>query len=130
MRQWSDRKKKVDIPVISGYIFVRCCPTDLDTIKRIYGVSDFLRFGREPYIIDSKIIADLNFMLSFADEEVEFSHSVPSSESNVKVKVVKGKLKGLVGELVDGASRIAVRVGEFGCAVCGVGKDLEFRRVE
>ena len=39
VHQWSDRKKKVDIPIISSYVFVRISP---DERKNIYPISGFV----------------------------------------------------------------------------------------
>ena len=43
VRQWSDRKKHVQVPLFSGYIFVFTDPEDFTKIKMIESVVDFVK---------------------------------------------------------------------------------------
>ena len=60
--------------------------------------------------------ARFRFMLDYSEEAI-CMNSAPLSRGE-KVRVVKGPLTGLVGELVmvDGRSKIAVRLNMLGCA--------------
>ena len=50
-RVWSDRKKKVVVPVINGYIFVCITPDEMRKVKQIPGVVQFVRDKGAPAII-------------------------------------------------------------------------------
>ena len=61
-------------------------------------------------------MARFRFMLDYSEEAI-CMNSAPLSRGE-KVRVIKGPLTGLVGELVmvDGRSKIAVRLNMLGCA--------------
>lgn len=117
---WSDRKKKVDVPVISSYVFVWCKPKDFMFVKSVPGVSAFLSLGSRPTPIDAGVIADLQFMIANAEEQVEFTGE--NLAVGDKVEVVKGKLKGLTGELIErqGEYKFLIRLDKFGCVMASV----------
>ena len=117
---WSDRKKKVDVPVISSYVFIRCQPKDFMFVKSVPGVAAFLSLGSKPTPIDSKVIADLQFMIANAEEQIEFTGE--NLAVGDRVEVIKGKLKGLTGELIErqGEYKFLIRLDKFGCVMASV----------
>ena len=44
MRQWSDRKKKVKVPLFPGYIFVKCLASEVAKISGYRGIVGPVRF--------------------------------------------------------------------------------------
>jgi len=34
LRQWSDRRKKVKVPLLPGYVFVKCSRKDIQSVVR------------------------------------------------------------------------------------------------
>ena len=94
IRQWSDRRKKVDRLVIPMMIFVHVTPQERPE-------EQMERF---------------RFMLDYSPEAVEIC-STPLAAGDA-VKVIKGPLAGLEGELVmiGGKSKVAVRLDMLGCA--------------
>lgn len=98
IKQWSDRKKKVEVVVIPMVIFAEVS-TDEDvlTIKKHPLILKVLTLPghKEPAQIPSKQIEQLKFMLNESEEPVEFV------QGNFKifdaVKVVRGHLAGLEG---------------------------------
>ena len=67
-------------------------------------------------LIPDEQMARFRFMLDYSEEAICMNSS-PLARGE-KVRVVKGPLTGLVGELVnvDGKSKIAVRLNMLGCA--------------
>ena len=98
IHQWSDRRKLVE--------------TVLATVSR-YMV---LRGEGKPAVIPDDQMARFRFMLDYSEEAICMNYS-PLARGK-KVRVIKGPLTGLVGELValDGKSKIAVRLDMLGCA--------------
>ena len=43
MRQWSDRKKMVELPLMNGYVFVRSDEVQIEKILQTKGVVNFVR---------------------------------------------------------------------------------------
>ena len=76
-----------------------------------------MRGESSPTIIPDEQMARFRFMLDYSEEAI-CMNSAPLARGE-KVRVVKGPLTGLVGELVtvDGRSKIAVRLNMFGVLV-------------
>ena len=109
VRQWSDRKKVVEVPLINSYVFVRMVLSQRFVVLQDPGAVCFINFERLPAPVADKDIDYLKRILSedFAVEVVE----VPLSRGE-KVMVISGELMGLEGELVDhkGGQRVVVRI--------------------
>ena len=120
IRKWSDRSKKVEIPLINGYIFVYVNLLQMQKVLTTFGVVSFLKEFGIPAPIPDKQIKALRFMNDNAEEEVEISTvDLPVGSY---VRVLLGKLAGLEGELVEvrGKHRIMVRLEHLGCALTTV----------
>ena len=56
LKQWSDRKKKVVTPLISGYVFVKTSIKERDEVFKVNGVIQYVRYnGADAIIKDSEI---------------------------------------------------------------------------
>lgn len=56
INQWADRKKKVSVPLFTGYVFVRINDRDLTKVRYTLGVLNYIYFMGKPAIIrDSEI---------------------------------------------------------------------------
>lgn len=120
IRIWSDRKKKVSLPLIPGYIFVHISPENILKTLNIPGVVTFLKEKSVPAAIPDDQIRRLRMMVEHAFDEVEFVASPVNVGDKVRVK--QGDLEGLIGELVEirGKYKIAIRLQYFGCALTTV----------
>lgn len=119
VRQWSDRKKKVERVLIPMMIFVRVDTSAQRTVITLPSVLRYLTLRGEhtPTEIPAEQMDRFRFMLDHSDSAVTFS--VEDLQPGEKVRVIKGSLAGLEGELVtvEGKSRIAIRIRQLGCAV-------------
>ena len=117
-RRWSDRSKKVQRVVIPMVVFVRISPSERIPVLRLPSVSRFmvLRGESTPAVIPDEQMHRFKFMLDYSDEAINMS-TTPLSPGT-KIKVIKGPLSGLQGELVtvNGKSKVAVRLTMLGCA--------------
>lgn len=122
VRQWTYRKKKVEVPVIGGMIFVRVGRQEQVKVLQTKGVVAFLRLKGEqgPAVIPDRQMEAFRFLLDFSDEAVEMTNE--SVEVGDLIQVAKGPLKGLEGELIkfQGKSKVAVRIGMLGCAMVDI----------
>lgn len=117
IRRWSDRKKKIETPLISGYVFVCVTTSQFLEVLNTPGVVTFLKEKSIPVAIPDIQIKRLKFMVEESPEEVEFSTGEFHPGDRVEVKL--GRLTGLTGELVEirGKYKIAVRLEHFGYAL-------------
>ena len=118
VRQWSDRKKKVDRVLISMLIFVY-----VDTHQQLQVLQDpsvlrymVLRGEHTPAVIPKHQMDSFRFMVEQSPAPVNFDNA--SMQLGQEVRVVKGPLAGLTGTLVNikGKSSIAIEVDRVGWA--------------
>lgn len=119
VRQWSDRKKKVDMVVIPMVIFAKVASSDLLDIKKQPLIVRALSLpGRKEITpIPEDQINSLKFMLNASTEPVTFEPGVFNLSDNVIV--VRGNLKGLVGKikrLADNRVKLIVAIDFLGGA--------------
>ena len=118
IHQWSDRRKIVESVLLPMMVFVHADPKERMAALTLSTVSRYmvLRGEGKPAVIPDEQMARFRFMLDYSEEAICMSYS-PLARGK-KVRVIKGPLTGLVGELValDGKNKIAVRLDMLGCA--------------
>ena len=118
MHQWSDRRKLIESVLLPMMVFVHADPKERGEVLSLSTVSRYMvmRGESSPAVIPDEQMARFRFMLDYSKEAVCMSSS-PLARGE-QVRVIKGTLSGLVGELVsvDGKSKIAVRLNMLGCA--------------
>ncbi len=97
IRQWSDRKKVVEKPLLSSYIFVKIIPKNFPFVYKTYGVVKFVSFEGQPVAIPQKQIDTLRLII---DSNADIEVSSEKFEKGDNVEVVAGALAGLTGELI------------------------------
>ena len=117
LHQWSDRKKRVTLPLITGYIFV-CVPVgDLRHLLPLPGICNVLSEDGHPAAIPDKQIRQLELAERYCSEELRLIEApLPVGSA---VRVTAGPLCGVEGELVsyEGNDCIALRIDNLGCAL-------------
>ena len=108
-RIWSDRKKLVEKPLLSSYIFVKTKSKYFPDVYKTQGVVKFVTFEGRPASIPQKQIDNLRLLIN-SDEDIEVS-SEKFAQGDF-VEVVNGSLVGLTGELIKIGSknRVVVRI--------------------
>jgi len=111
-RQWSDRKKLVEKPLLSSYVFVRVVPKEFPVVYKTSGVVKFISFEGQPVAIPQNQIDNLKLLVN-SDAEIEVTSEKFATGDNVEV--VAGSLVGLTGELimVGKQKRVIVRIDKL-----------------
>jgi transcription antitermination factor NusG len=95
MKQWSDRKKMVESPLISGYVFVKPTEIQRDKVLQIPGVLHYVRYnGNDALIRDIEIEALLSIEQKGYFVEGRFTEEWKSGD---KAQILHGPFKGLRG---------------------------------
>lgn len=97
--QWSDRKKKIDRVVIPMVIFVRLAQNEEDKFRKLSFILKFITYPGSKELatpIPNEQIEKLKFLLHNADAKVSIVENLKVGD---KVRLVKGPMKGLEGEL-------------------------------
>ena len=99
VRQWSDRKKKIERIIIPMVIFVLVDKEEEINLRKSALVYKFISYpgSREAAVIPNEQVEKLKFMLHHADSAVEFSDTI--YEIGEEIEIIRGPLKGLYGEL-------------------------------
>ena len=111
-KQWSDRKKKVQEPLIRSYLFVRITEKEYQNVLRVPGVVKFISFSDRPITIpDYQIDVMKKLLADGTDVEVSSEHFAPGDP----VEIVAGKLMGLTGELIEskGNKKVIIRIDQL-----------------
>jgi transcriptional antiterminator RfaH len=108
-RMWSDRKKLVEKPLLSSYIFVKTKKKSFPKVYKVPGVVKFVSFEGQPVSIPQNQIDNLRLLIN-SDAEIEVSSDKFAQGDNVVV--VSGSLIGLTGELIriGSKNRVVVRI--------------------
>jgi transcription antitermination factor NusG len=96
MRQWSDRKKKVEEPLFKSYVFVRVDDSDREQVFHVPGFSRFVYWLGRPVIVRDEEIAETQ---NFLNKVVHDSILIQRLEIGKEVRVVSGPLKNTTGKL-------------------------------
>ncbi|MBN1925487.1 MAG: UpxY family transcription antiterminator [Prolixibacteraceae bacterium] len=113
LRQWSDRKKWVEIPLISGYIFVHITLKEYEAVLKTQGVVTYVKFEGKAAIIPDEQIDWIKRMLRQNELTVELHHSL--FKVGDKIEIQAGPLIGIKGTLVNikNKKRVAVQLQQL-----------------
>lgn len=99
LRMWSDRKKKVQVPLFNGYIFVRPVGTQRSGILEIPGVVKFLRYNNADAIVTEKEIHLLRTVVEKGYDVSEYSGE-DHLEPGEKITITQGPFRNYNGEVL------------------------------
>jgi transcription antitermination factor NusG len=108
LRQWSDRKKMVEVPLFTSYVFVNIDAADHDRVLQTYGAVKYVSFEGKAATIPQDQIDNLKLIIN-SDTNIEVTHEKLKPGQNVEV--THGTLKGLRGELIKSKKhRLLIRI--------------------
>ena len=113
VKQWSDRKKKVEEPLFRSYLFVNIPLNDYYTVLNVNGVVKFITFEKKPVPVpDNQIIAIKEYL---NDTELHSINYEDFKEGEL-VRVKTGQMKDLVGRFVkiNGKHRVIIDIEAVG----------------
>ena len=107
LKQWSDRKKKIQKPLISSVVFVRCTEAQLSGLYGILGFSRILRYLGKPAVVQPQEILNLQILLQqAAAPELAAQNLAPG----VTIEVLRGPFKGIMGTAVQVLNTLRVKI--------------------
>ena len=118
IKQWSDRKKKVEEPLFKSYVFVRNNQRQHYYVLGVYGVVGFVTFEHQPVIVpDKQILAIKKYIDNPIDDEDELKN-IELHEGQL-VRITHGPMQGLTGRLVSVKSkrRLLVKIDVVGQSI-------------
>jgi len=120
LRKWSDRKKIIDVPVIPMILFANITDDELHAIKTHPLILKYISNSEKkgPAHIPNNQIEELKFMLNQSEVPVSFEQG--HFKSDDIVEVVRGSLKGLIGQVKavkDNLTEVWISIDLLGGAV-------------
>ena len=109
IRQWSDRKKTVELPLFSSYIFVRIDTKEYHKAVKINGIVRFITFDKKLVTVPG---CQIEAIKKYIETGEEFIADESSFTIGKRVRVSRGGMKGLQGRLVEvlGKQRVKVEI--------------------
>lgn len=101
MRQWSDRKKKVEVPLFNSYIFVYDTEDKVPFIVQTPGIAWSIRHNDKPAILHQTELETIQRFLSSG--LLLESQPYQDLAAGDPVQVIDGPLKGMLGHLIKTA---------------------------
>ena len=95
LRQWSDRKKKVEVPLFNSYIFVHEYEHKIPEVLKVPGISWNIRHNGKPAVLRQN---ELDTIRRFLESGLLIeTTSVADLDPGDRVKVIDGPLRGATG---------------------------------
>ncbi|NJM94768.1 MAG: UpxY family transcription antiterminator [Cytophagales bacterium] len=98
LKQWSDRKKKVRLPLFTSYVFVHVDERERLRVLQDPGVLNFVFWQGKPAVIRDQEIKNIRIFLEDFDEVDVEAIDLQRGE---RLRVAEGALAGLEGILLD-----------------------------
>ena len=93
VKQWSDRKKKVQIPLINSYVFVNIEEHHREAVFKVSGIVRYLFWLGKPAVVRAIEIEALQKSL----EGIVASFEVSAIQKNTIYKIPEGPFQGFEG---------------------------------
>lgn len=108
VRQWKDRKKKVEMPLFNGYLFVNIDYKNRFDVLETSGVVKIINFSGTPAVVPDWQIESLRQMLNFP-ETLQIEQYIKPGEI---VEIVEGPMRGMSGTVITkrGAHRLVLTI--------------------
>ena len=112
LRQWSDRKKKVELPLISGVIFIKNTDQNVGALYQFPHVTGILKEYNRPALVTQSEINNLKILAKGNYQDEIENQAMSDFDVGVTVQVKRGEFAGIVGELVavNGKHRLVVQL--------------------
>lgn len=102
LRQWSDRKKIVEEPLFSGYVFLKTTAAEKWRIKEVDGILNYVHWLGKPAIVPE---TEIETIKRFLNEHQTLHISTTHFKPNDRVKIVSGAF-------IDTQAKVIVQKGK------------------
>lgn len=122
VRQWSDRKKKLSVPLFRSYVFIRITEKERHKVFDVPGVVKYLYWLGKPALArDSEIDTIKNWLCGGKVEDVVIENLTPGERVVIKSGAFKDQ-EAIIKKV--GPSRIRLVLVDLGCTVTANTRDV------
>jgi transcriptional antiterminator RfaH len=113
LRQWKDRKKYVEVPLFSSYVFVRTTEKAKNEVFKVGGTVKYLFVCGQIAVVTEKEIGHLRIFCTLDEVKIEEQNFASGDE----VEVISGELIGLRGQLIESVTeqKLKINISSLGC---------------
>ena len=117
LRQWSDRKKIIEMPLFPGYIFVKVSCLEYENVLKAKNAVCYITFEGKAAIVPPKDINALKQILK--QDQIHVELTTEELTLGQKVEIVAGPLLGIQGELLEikGKRKVGIRIRQINYTV-------------
>lgn len=90
VKQWSDRKKKVQEPLLTSYVFIQLEEQQRNLVFQVAGVVRYLYWLGKPAVVRNEEIKTLQSWLLNSNQKIQIEQLAPGSKITLKEGVFKG----------------------------------------
>ena len=112
LRQWSDRKKRVELPLFSSYIFVRIYESEMAKVLNVAGVVRFVYYLKRPAVVREIEIERIKFFLKKTE-----GYRIAVAKGD-QVQIASGIMQGVDGVVMRvSKNKVIIRIEQLGISV-------------
>ena len=107
-RKWSDRKKWVEFPLFSSYLFAKIEIKNSIFVLQTHGVNSLVRFGDEIAIVQDEVINAIKLAIDGGYQLTPTEYFIAGNS----VEVIDGPMRGVKGIVVQlkGKDRLVIKI--------------------
>ena len=107
-RKWSDRKKWVEFPLFSSYLFAKIEIKNSIFVLQTHGVSSLVRFGEEIATVQDEVINAVKLAIDGGYKLAPAEYFIAGN----RVEVIEGPMSGVKGIVVrlKGKDRLVIKI--------------------
>ena len=115
LRQWSDRKKKVSVPMFPSYVFAHLTARERLDVVKVPGVRNFVFWQGQPAVVRDEEIAAVR---KIEEKGSDVSVTALQVEKGQLVTIASGPFKGQKG-IVNQVNKnnVLIYIEQLGCQV-------------
>ncbi|MBD1386782.1 UpxY family transcription antiterminator [Mucilaginibacter rigui] len=116
LKQWSDRKKWVEEPLLKSYLFVRIDDSARAEVLMTKGIARFIYFSGKITAMPDRQIEELKLLMA---SSLELEVTEKNLQPGERIKIKAGPLKGITGEIIAYRSQrqLLLRLEHLGCSI-------------
>ena len=113
VRQWSDRRKKMEVPLFTSYIFVKADENNYLDILNTPGSVKLVEFEGKPAIISEKEIETINQILQHPSMVAVEDYKIVKGD---RIKVSAGPFKNIEGVFLNlkSKNKLVIQIEQLG----------------
>jgi len=97
VKQWSDRKKTIEEPLFISYVFVRASKQQMNMVRELYGIVNFVYWLGKPAIIpDPEIQSIKQFLNAYQNVRIE----PVALNVQDRIKILQGPFSEMEGHII------------------------------